>query len=89
MAEDVDVNKIARATGGYTGAQLMAVMNTAAISAVRRGSRILTTNDMLNVRTPIRPPPPHSKQFSFPLISHGVSSQLPLNQHKRCIQRDA
>lgn len=50
VAPDADFNKIARATGGYTGAQLMAVMNTAAITAVRRGSTLITTDDMLTVR---------------------------------------
>lgn len=50
IAPDADYNKIARATGGFTGAQLMAIMNTAAIAAVRRGSKVVTTDDMLNVR---------------------------------------
>ena len=55
MAPQADFKKVARATGGYTGAMLMNVMNTAAILAVRRGSPVVTTDDMFSVRRLLTP----------------------------------
>lgn len=50
MAEDADFHKVARATGGFSGAQLMNLMNVAAINAVQRGASAITTDDMFLVR---------------------------------------
>lgn len=49
MAAEVDYNMVARATAGYSGAQLMNVMNISGIEATRRGANFITTEDMLNV----------------------------------------
>lgn len=54
MAPDADFHKVARATGGFSGAQLMNLMNVAAINAVQRGAAAVATDDMLTV---ILPPP--------------------------------
>lgn len=53
MAPDADFHKIARATGGFSGAQLMNLMNVAAINAVQRGAPAVNTDDMFTVRTPL------------------------------------
>ena len=52
MAPDADFHKIARATGGFSGAQLMNLMNVAAINAVQRGAPAVNTDDMFTVRLP-------------------------------------
>ena len=49
MAPDADFHKIARATGGFSGAQLMNLMNVAAINAVQRGASSVSTEDMFTV----------------------------------------
>ena len=49
LSPNVDFNKIARATGGFTGAQLMNVMNTDAVVAVRSKSTLITTDYLLTV----------------------------------------
>ena len=43
------MSKVARATGGFTGAELMKVMNTAALVAVRRGATLITLDDCFQV----------------------------------------
>ena len=52
MAPDADFHRVARATGGFSGAQLMNVMNVAAIAAVQRGAPAITTEDMFYVIRP-------------------------------------
>ena len=42
----LDYDKVARATAGFTGAQLMGVMNRAAIMAVRRGAPAIAEEDV-------------------------------------------
>ncbi|BDA40994.1 ATP-dependent zinc metalloprotease FTSH, chloroplastic [Coccomyxa sp. Obi] len=46
IEEDLDYHKVARATAGFTGAELMNLMNTAAVVAVRRGAKIITEADV-------------------------------------------
>lgn len=53
IEEGLDYNKVARATAGFTGAELMNLMNTAAIVAVRRGAKIVTQADVFQVRSPV------------------------------------
>lgn len=61
IEKGVDYNRIARATAGYTGAELMNLMNTAAIVTVRRGARVITEGDIFQVfskasiSAPLRP----------------------------------
>lgn len=56
MSPTANYNAAARVTGGYSGAQLMNVMNVAAMQAVRRGSPAIATEDMLSVTFPTLPP---------------------------------
>jgi cell division protease FtsH len=46
MEPGLDFDKVARATAGFTGAQLMGVMNRAAIMAVRRGAPAIAEEDV-------------------------------------------
>ena len=46
LAEDVDLNTIARATAGFTGADLANLLNEAALLAARRNSPFITMNAM-------------------------------------------
>jgi len=45
LAKNVDMEKIARSTPGFTGAELAALANEAAIVAVRKGKKAVETND--------------------------------------------
>ncbi len=53
IEEGMDYNRIARATAGFTGAELMNLMNSAAIVAVRRGAKIITEADIFQVWLPL------------------------------------
>ncbi|KAK9821723.1 hypothetical protein WJX81_004862 [Elliptochloris bilobata] len=46
LAEGIDFKRVARATAGSTGAELMNVMNTAGMVAVRRGAKVITEDDI-------------------------------------------
>ncbi len=46
LAEEVDLNAIARVTAGYTGADLENLMNEAAIFAARRGKEKIDSSDL-------------------------------------------
>jgi cell division protease FtsH len=48
--ENVDYKRIARATAGFTGAELMNLMNTAAVVTVRRGAKVITEADIFQAR---------------------------------------
>ena len=45
LAEDVDLNSIAKGTPGFTGADLENLCNEAALLAARRGSKLITMSD--------------------------------------------
>lgn len=49
VSADINYNRIARACAGFTGAQLMNLMNVAAIVTVRRGGALITENDVFQV----------------------------------------
>ena len=49
IAEDVDMRKVARATAGFTGADLMNLMNASAVLAVRSGEQIITEATIFQV----------------------------------------
>ena len=49
VAEDVDMFAVAQATAGYTGAELMNLMNKAAILAVRQGREVIKAIDIYEV----------------------------------------
>lgn len=49
----IDFRRVARATAGSTGADLMNVMNTAGMVAVRRGSKIISEDDIFQARAAI------------------------------------
>ncbi len=46
LAEDVDLAELARATGGFTGADLENLMNEAALLAARKHQRFITMHDL-------------------------------------------
>ncbi|MBR6259063.1 MAG: ATP-dependent zinc metalloprotease FtsH [Oscillospiraceae bacterium] len=46
LAEDIDLNSIARGTPGFTGADLENLLNEAALLAVRRGQKFITMADV-------------------------------------------
>ena len=46
LAEDVSLSDIAKATAGFTGADLENLMNEAALLAARRGERFITADDL-------------------------------------------
>ena len=46
LADDVDLNSIARGTPGFSGADLENLLNEAAILAVRRGKRFITGSEI-------------------------------------------
>ena len=46
LGEDVDLSVIAKATSGFTGADLETLMNEASLLAARRGERFLTMSDL-------------------------------------------
>ena len=46
LAEDVSLPEVAKATGGFTGADLENLMNEAALLAARRRERFITSNDL-------------------------------------------
>lgn len=49
LEDNVDFQKVARATAGFTGAELMNLMNTAAVEAVRQGRDRVTEPDIFEV----------------------------------------
>ena len=49
LEADIDFRKIARATAGSTGAELMNLMNQAAIVTVRQGRETITQDDIFEV----------------------------------------
>ena len=63
IEEGLDYHKVARATAGFTGAELMNLMNTAAIVAVRRGAKIITEADVFQVCS--RRPGTHCLMLSY------------------------
>ena len=46
LAEDVDLNQVARATAGFTGADLENLLNEAALLAAREDQRFITMTDL-------------------------------------------
>jgi len=52
LAPRIDFRRVARATAGSTGADLMNVMNTAGMVAVRRGSKVISEDDVFQARAP-------------------------------------
>lgn len=46
LAEDVSLREVAKATGGFTGADLENLMNEAALLAARRKARFITMSDL-------------------------------------------
>ena len=51
LEEGINFNRVARATAGSTGADLMNVMNTAGMVAVRRGAKVISEDDIFQART--------------------------------------
>ena len=53
LEDGIDFHKIARATAGSTGAELMNLMNQSAIVTVRQGRDKITQADIFEVKTPL------------------------------------
>ena len=51
LEEDIDFHKVARATAGSTGAELMNLMNRSAIIILRQGRDTITEADIFEVMT--------------------------------------
>lgn len=49
LEDDIDFHKVARATAGSTGAELMNLMNQSAIVTVRQGRKKITQADIFEV----------------------------------------
>ena len=54
MAKNVDVNKIARRTIGFSGADLENMLNEAAIAAARKGAKEITATDLEEAATKVK-----------------------------------
>ena len=54
--EEVDYKRVARATGGFTGAELMNLMNTAAMEAVRQQRFSISEDDIFQALERVRTP---------------------------------
>ena len=78
LAQDVDLRRIARATAGSTGADLMNLMNQSAILAVRAGRNAILESDILQVQSfgsstdmiPLQ----FSIELSIPECRHSISA---------------
>jgi ATP-dependent Zn protease len=53
VSKKVDYTRVARASAGFTGAQLMNLMNVAAIVTVRRGGAEILETDIFQVYIPL------------------------------------
>lgn len=78
LAQDVDLRRVARATAGSTGADLMNLMNQSAILAVRAGRNAILESDILQVQ-----PFSHSTdmiplqliiELTVPMCRHSISA---------------
>ena len=54
LAPEVDLNPVARATTGFSGAELANLVNEAALTAVRRGHAAVTQDDFEEAREKVR-----------------------------------
>src|SRR5690606_17551883 len=54
IAKDVDVNKIARRTIGFSGADLENMLNEAAIAAARKNAKEITALDLEDAATKVK-----------------------------------
>jgi cell division protease FtsH len=54
LAEDTNLSQIARGSPGFTGADLEALVNEAAIQAALRGREVVTTDDLEEARDKVR-----------------------------------
>ena len=71
IGEDVDMFAVAQATAGYTGAELMNLMNKAAILAVRQGREVIKAIDIYEVGMR-----GDCSLRSFGSLTHGLAGSL-------------
>jgi len=94
LAEDVSLRELAKATGGFTGADLENLMNEAALLAARRDERFITMRDLHDaVIKVIAGPEKKSRvviererrltayhEAGHAIVIHGLPSQDPVHQ---------
>jgi len=72
LASDVDLSMIAELTGGFSGAEIRAVVVEAGYSAIRRGARKVSMQDFLNAIEKVK------KRFGSKKLNAGATSLIHL-----------
>ena len=94
LGEDVSLNTVAKATGGFTGADLENLMNEAALLAARGHARVITMPDLHEAMLKVVAGPekksrvitPHARQLTayheagHAVVIHGLPTQDPVHQ---------
>ena len=94
LAEDVDLNKLARGTAGFTGADLENLINEAALLAARRDQRFVTMADLKEAEIKViagpekrsRVIPRHERELTayheagHAVVMHALPNQDPVSQ---------
>lgn len=84
LADDVDLEEIARETYGFSGADLESVVNEAAIHAMRAGRRVIRADDfkeavekvMMGERLDRKPRPEERERVAHHEAGHALISEL-------------
>lgn len=94
LGEDVKLETVAKATGGFTGADLENLMNEAALLAARRGERFITMPDLHEAMLKVIAGPekksrvvtPHARRLTayheagHAIVIHALETQDPVHQ---------
>ena len=94
LAEDVDLRKLAKATAGFTGADLANLLNEAALLAAGKNRAVITMKDMEEAMIKViagpekksRVIPPHERELTayheagHAVVMHALPGQDPVSQ---------